>query len=68
MTDERDESPLDWPEDDSPPPGDGMPKGVGLPGQGLGGGAVEPGGWGAAGSGADTFSENRSDEDEDNER
>jgi hypothetical protein len=61
------DTPLHWPEDDSPPPDDGIPYGVGTPPPGAGVGV--PGyehNYGE--TGADTYTENRTDEDPENER
>jgi len=69
MSDETSpEAPLQWPEDDSAPPPETSQSGTGMPPPG--GGALAPGGWEHSTSedGADTFTENRTDEDEDNER
>ena len=68
VEDKSPDAPLDWPEDDSAPPPEPVPSGVGMPPPG--GGAVTPGGWehDAGEDGADTVTENRTDEDEDNER
>jgi hypothetical protein len=62
------DEPLDWPEDDSAAPPEATPSGVGLPPPGAG--TAVPGGWerNRGEDGADTFTENRIDEDEDNER
>jgi hypothetical protein len=69
MADEKDpDAPLNWPEDDSAPPPETSPEGVGLPPPGVG--STVPGGWehNPDEAGADTVTKWRSDEDEDNER